>query len=270
MDRSHAPLVAGGDSQRLGQTPCVVKGAIGPGECLDLRTGRRYGLALQSDVFQGLFADSLAFGAKLLRNIFDCLEDGWIGCRRGVFRDVKPRSKCPRTRFKASRWLPVADGRRNTAQIVMKLYEMIKCMAKPDEAGLEYPQIGGFQRKRLQEVVDLPDRFDRRVVTEGVAGEAAAYGVDRTMSKLQGRPPAGLERDCPSRFGEDRIETADGRLAALSGDSDNQPREAIKPRVEGGNSHKLEDAAEGSQSQHAVVIVESRTDPAGGCRHRAK
>jgi hypothetical protein len=60
----------------------------------------------------------------------------------------------------------------------MKLHEMVKCMAEPDEAGLEYPQIGGFQRERLQEVVDLPDRFDRRVVTDSVAGESAADGVD--------------------------------------------------------------------------------------------
>ena len=65
-------------------------------------------------------------------------------------------------------------------------------------------------------MVDLPDRFDRRVVPDGVTDKPAADGVDRTMSKLQGRPPGGLERDCPSRLGEDRIETADGRLAALS------------------------------------------------------
>ena len=79
-------------------------------------------------------------------------------------------------------------------------------------------QIGGFERERLQELLGLSGCFDRRIVTDGFAGEPAADGVDRTMRELQGRPPAGLERDGPSGLGEDRIETADGRLAAFSGD----------------------------------------------------
>src|SRR6516162_3651463 len=104
----------------------------------------------------------------------------------------------------------------------MELYEMIKCVAQPDQARLDCAQIDGFRRKRFQEVLDLPNRFDRRFVTDGVAAEPATHGVDRTMRYLQGRPPRGLKCDSPSRFGEDRIETADGRLAAFSGEPDNQ------------------------------------------------
>ena len=70
----------------------------------------------------------------------------------------------------------------------MELYEMIERVADPDEAGLEYPQIGGFQRKGLQEVVDLPDRFHRRVVTNGFASEPLADGVDRPMRYLNSIP----------------------------------------------------------------------------------
>ena len=37
----------------------------------------------------------------------------------------------------------------------MKLAEMIQRVAEPDETGPIVPEIGGFQRKRFEEVLDL-------------------------------------------------------------------------------------------------------------------
>ena len=77
----------------------MVEGKIGPHERLEGSAGRRRRRALQGDIFQRLLAAGLAFGAELFRGIFDCLEDGRIGCRLGVFRGVKPLSKRPGARF---------------------------------------------------------------------------------------------------------------------------------------------------------------------------
>jgi hypothetical protein len=79
-------------------------------------------------------------------------------------------------------------------------------------------------------LLGLSGRFERRVVTDGVAGEPAANCVDRTTRQLKDRPPGGLEGHCPSRLGEDRIEAADSRLGTCSGDTLDEPRETIKPR----------------------------------------
>ena len=72
-------LFAGGDSQRFGQTPCVVEGKIGPHQHVETGAGRRRRHALQSDIFQQLLAIGLAFGTELFGGIFDRLEDRWIG-----------------------------------------------------------------------------------------------------------------------------------------------------------------------------------------------
>ena len=72
-------LFTGGDSQRFGQTPCVVEGKIGPHEGLETGAGGRRRHALQSDIFQQLLASGLAFGTEPFRGIFDCLEDSRIG-----------------------------------------------------------------------------------------------------------------------------------------------------------------------------------------------
>ena len=96
----------------------------------------------------------------------------------------------------------------------MKLREMVQRVDEADEAGAYRAQIGGFQRERFEEVLDLLDRFGRRIVGDGFAGEPPADRIDRTMRDLQDRPPGGLERDLPSRFHEGRVETADSRLAA--------------------------------------------------------
>ena len=155
-------------------------------------------------------------------------------------------------------------------QVVMKLREMIQRVAEPDEAGPDRAQIGGFQRQRFEEVLDLLDRFDRRVVLDGFTGEPAADCIDRTVRDLQDRPPGGLERDRSSRFGEGRLETADGRLAARSGDPNDEPREVIEPRIEHDDARELEDAAECRQRQHAVRIVELGTHPVGRRRERSE
>lgn len=54
---------------------------------------------------------------------------------------------------------------------------MIKGVAEPDEAGFRCAQIGRFERQRFQEIIGLPDCFDRRLVTDGFTGEPAADGV---------------------------------------------------------------------------------------------
>src|SRR4029453_10174539 len=126
----------------------------------------------------------------------------------------------------------------------MKRREMIQRVDKADEAGTYRPQIGGFQRERFEEVFDLLDPFDRRIVCDGFAGEPAADRIDRAMRNLQGRPPGGLERDLPSRFHEGRVETTDSRFATRSGDPNDELREVILPRIENNDARKLEEAAE--------------------------
>ena len=45
----------------------------------------------------------------------------------------------------------------------MKLGEMIQRVDEPDESRAYRGQIGGFQRERFEEVLNLLDRFGRRV-----------------------------------------------------------------------------------------------------------
>src|SRR4030095_16543357 len=108
---------------------------------------------------------------------------------------------------------------------------MIQRGDEADEAGTYRAQIGGFQRERFEEVLDLLDRFVRRVVCDGFAGEPAADRIDRTRRNLQGRPPGGLERDLPSRFHEGRVETTDSRFATCSRNPNDEPREVIQTRI---------------------------------------
>ena len=75
-------------------------------------------------------------------------------------------------------------------------------MRKPDEAGFECAQIGGFKRKRLHKVLDLPNRIYRRVVLDEFTGKPAANRVDGATRDLQNRPPGGFERHTSSRLGE--------------------------------------------------------------------
>src|SRR5262245_40725858 len=143
----------------------------------------------------------------------------------------------------------------------MKRREMVKAVAEPDKAGPYRAQIGGLQRERCEEILDLLDCLDRRVVPDGFSGKPPADGIDCTMCNFQDRPPGGLERDRPSRLGEGWLKTADGRLAASSRDPHNEPREAIKPRIEHHDACELEDAAECRKRQHAVRVIKSRTHP---------
>ena len=73
-----------------------------------------------------------------------------------------------------------------------------------------------------------------------------------------------------SRFHEGRVETADGRLAAYSRDPNDEPREAIEPRIEHNDARELEEAAECRHRQHAVGIIESSTHPVCRCRERSE
>ena len=115
-------------------------------------------------------------------------------------------------------------------------------------------------------MLGLLRRFDRRIVTDGFSDEPAADSVDRTMRKLEDRPPGGLERDGPSRLGEDRIETADSSLGAAPGDPLDETRKTVEPRIERKDPDQLEYAAECRQGQHNIGLVELSTDPASGCR----
>src|SRR4029077_4008473 len=127
-------------------------------------------------------------------------------------------------------------------------------------------QVGGFQRERFEEVLDLLNRFDWWVICGGFADEPAADRTDRTMRDLQSGPPGRLERHFSSRFREGRGETADSRFAASSGDSDDELGEAIEPRIEHNDAGELEDATECGQRQYAVGIIKLSPHPVCCCR----
>src|SRR5215813_9776307 len=74
-------------------------------------------------------------------------------------------------------------------------------------------------------------------------------------------PPRGLERDRPAPLGNEGLETADGAVGAGSGYPHDEMRELIEPWVERGDTRHLEDAAERRERQHAIRVVDSRTDP---------
>src|SRR6516162_3704312 len=132
---------------------------------------------------------------------------------------------------------------------------MINCMAQPNETRLECAQIEGFERERFEKLLGLSRRFDRRVVWDRFADEPAVDSVDRTARKLQDGPPGRLESNASSRLGEDRIEAADSRFGACSGNPFDQPRETIEPRIERKYADELENAAECRQGQHAIGFV---------------
>src|SRR5215471_9779837 len=148
---------------------------------------------------------------------------------------------------------------------------MIQCVNEADKTRPYRAQISGFDGERFEEVLDLLDRFDRRFVLNGFTREPQADYVDRATSNLQDRSPGGLECDRGSRFGEGGIETAECRLAAFAGDSNNEPREAIEPRVEHNDTCELEEATECRHRQHAVRIIESNAYPVcGSCQWSEK
>jgi hypothetical protein len=147
---------------------------------------------------------------------------------------------------------------------------MIQCVAQPNETRFKRGQIKCFKRKRFEKFVNLSDCIKGRSVIDGFSSETTADSIDRSMRKLEDRPPGGLERDSPSRLGENRIEAAYGGLGASSGDPLDKARETVEPWVERKDPDGLENAAECRQSQHPVGIVNSGTCPAAGRRERSK
>ena len=260
--------VAGGDSQRLRQTPCVVEGAIGPRERLETRACGRDRNPLQRNILQQPIAAGSAF--RTMR--FEASSSALKMARSDVVGSLVASNHAPRS-ARPHRSRMVAASRRQRMGGASGLREVgsdDQPRGRAGRDGARYALIGSFERQRSQEIVGLLDSFDRRAVKDGLAGEPAADNVDRAAREFQDCPPGRFERDSPSRFGEDRVETADSRIGASSGDPHDEARETIEPRIEGRNSHKLENAAESRQCQHAVVIAELRTDPAGGRRDRAK
>src|SRR4029077_5761272 len=130
------------------------------------------------------------------------------------------------------RSLLASDARGDASQVAMQLHEMVQRVAQAYEAGSDRRQVRRLQRERFEEGVDLLDRVGRRVVRDGGAAERAANRLDRAPRDLEDRPPGGLERDGRPRIGQRRIEAAEGRLATRSGYPDDQPGEAIDPRIE--------------------------------------
>src|SRR5262245_16658640 len=114
-------LFAGGDSERFGQTPCMVQGGVGPRERVETGARCRRRHALQGHVFQYPVAAGLAFGTELFRRIFEGLEHGRSGLRLRLFRGVDPRCQCLDARFEAWRRLPVAGDWRDAPEIVVEL-----------------------------------------------------------------------------------------------------------------------------------------------------
>src|SRR5262249_18025370 len=128
---------------------------------------------------------------------------------------------------------------------------MVQCVAEADETGAYCFQVGGLKRERFEEMIDLFASFGRRVVSDGFSGEPPPASIDCTMGDLQDCPPGGLEGDLPSRFGDCRIETTNRRLAALAGDSIDEPCELIEPRIEHTDPRKLKETTESPQRPRA-------------------
>src|SRR6516165_2379515 len=109
----------------------------------------------------------------------------------------------------------------------MKLSEMIKCMDEPHKTRAYRAQIRGFDLERFEEVLGLLDRLDRRVVLDRFTGQPTPDCIDRATSELQDRSPGGLQCNCRSPFGKGGIETADSRVAAFAGDSNDETRKSV-------------------------------------------
>src|SRR5262249_9588033 len=150
--------------------------------------------ALQGEVFQQRLPATLAFGSELFRRIFECLEDGRSGFCLRILRGVEPRSQCLGARSKACWGLPVAGSRRDARQVVVKRRAMVEGVAEPDKSRPDRAQIGGFQRERLEEVLDLLGPLDVWLVLDGFAGKLPADGIDCASGDPQDRPPGSLER----------------------------------------------------------------------------
>src|SRR5262245_44483234 len=136
---------------------------------------------------------------------------------------------------------------------------MVEGVAEPDEARPDRAKVGGFQRERFEELLDLPDRFAGWLVPDGFASEPAATGIDGAVSNFQDRPPRSLEGDRRSGASDGWLQTANRRRAAFAGDPNDEPREAIEPRIKHHDARELENGAERRKRQHAVRIIESRT-----------
>ena len=180
----------------------MVEGAVRPEERVKICPGRHRWSSLQGNVFQNFIAAGIALVIKPLRCLFERIEHGQVRWRCGVLCGVEPHCKRPRASIVASRGPPAAADRWNPRQVVMKSREMIQSVRKPDETGFECTQIGGFKRKRLHEVLDLPNRICRRVVLDEFTGKPAANRIDGAMRDLQNRPPGGFKRYTSSRLGE--------------------------------------------------------------------
>src|SRR5215469_9424579 len=147
---------------------------------------------------------------------------------------------------------------------------MIERVAQTNETRLECAQIECFERQQLQELLYLPRCIDRRVISDEFTDKPTAHSVDRTVRKFQDRAPGSLERDGPSRLGEDWIEVADSRLGACPGYPLDDMRETIKPWIERKNPDQFKNAAERRQGQHAIGLVELSADPTSDCRDRCE
>src|SRR5262249_37631291 len=139
--------------------------------------------------------------------------------------------------------LPDAGDRRNAREVILELREMIEGMADPHEARPDRAQIRSFERKRLEERLDLLNR-SAALVSDRLAREPVVDGIDSTVSDVQGPPPGGFEGDGPSGASDAWLQTANPRRAALSRDPRDEPCECIEPRVEHNNACELEDATE--------------------------
>src|SRR5262245_65080453 len=132
-------------------------------------------------------------------------------------------------------------------------------MAEPDETRPNRAEIRSFQRERFEEVLNLLNRFANWLVPYGFASEPAAADLDGAVSDFQDRPPRSLEGDRRSGASNGWLQTANRRRAAFAGDPNDEPREAIEPRIKHHDARELENGAERRKRQHAVRIIESRT-----------
>jgi hypothetical protein len=169
--------LAGSNLQGFGQTPRVVEGCVGPGEGVETGARQRRGYPLQGDILQQLLAARFALSSELVRGGFKRPVDGRIDVDLGNFRGFEPRGERSSARCEACRGLPVAHGGQGASEIVMKLREIIQCVGEANEAGRYRAQIEGLQGQRFEEVLGVPDRFERRSILDGFAGEPAADGA---------------------------------------------------------------------------------------------
>jgi hypothetical protein len=95
-------------------------------------------------------------------------------------------------------------------------------MAEAHEQRANRGQVSGFQRERLEELVDLFGSFGGSIVSDGFAGQPPPDNSNRIMGDFQYSSPSGLESEFSSRFREGRIEAADRRLSACFRDPNDE------------------------------------------------